>query len=483
MELRKLLQGIPVLDAKADLAVDVQSICYDSRKISKNSMFIAISGFCTDGNRYIAEAFENGAVVVVTESVPDMDVPYILVEDVRYAMAMIGRNLYGDPAKDMVLIGVTGTNGKTSVTMLLKYVLEKTLHNSIGLIGTVYNRIGEEKIPSHRTTPESLDLQKILSQMRSAGCSHVVMEVSSHAIALQRIAGLEFAVAAFTNLSEDHLDFHRSMEEYCQTKAALFRQCRQAVMNMDDPWGQQIEKQLSCPILHISEKCSADLSATNAHLNEFGVSFTVSSGKETTEVHVPIPGNFTVQNALCVMAIASQLGISLKQSARALAAAPGIPGRMEIVPTPGKPYTVMIDYAHTPDGLEKLLTSVGSFCKGNIILVFGCGGNRDRGKRSPMGKIAGNLADYLVITSDNPRFEQPMDIIKDILSGMDKSRKNCKVIENREKAIGYAMDIAKKHDIIILAGKGHETYQEIRGIRYPLDEREIVRRYLHVTEE
>ena len=317
--------------------------------------------------------------------------------------------------------------------------------------------------------------------MRDAGCTYAIMEVSSHAIALQRVAGLQYAVAAFTNLTEDHLDFHKTMEEYCRTKAELFSHCDKAVANKDDAWFVQMTQKATCPLLSTSVKGEGDLKAEQLQLLSDGISFTAVYQQERVAVKLPIPGKFTVYNALTVLGCALQLGISLAEAAAALRTAKGVKGRVEVVPTPGKEYTVLIDYAHTPDGLENVLSSVKNFCKGRLIAVFGCGGDRDPVKRPIMGKIGVEIADIAVITSDNPRTEEPMKIIEDILKGIDPAKNNYKVLENRPKAIQYAMDIAKKNDIIILAGKGHETYQEICGVKHHLDEREVVAAYLEET--
>jgi UDP-N-acetylmuramoyl-L-alanyl-D-glutamate--2,6-diaminopimelate ligase len=379
----------------------------------------------------------------------------------------------------MTMIGVTGTNGKTSVTLLLKQVIEKVLGAKVGLIGTMENRIGDLVIPTERTTPESFELQGLFAQMRDAGCKYVVMEVSSHAIALERIGGVHFDVAAFTNLTEDHLDFHKTMENYCDTKAELFNRCDKAVLNCDDSWFERISQNVKCDMLTTSVKGSGSLNARDLLLRADGIAFTAEMGTEHASVSLQIPGRFTVYNAITVLGIASQLGISLQTAASAMATAEGVRGRVEVVPTPGKPYTVLLDYAHTPDGLENVLTSVRDFCKGNLIVVFGCGGDRDPIKRPIMGHIGVSLADFAVITSDNPRNEDPMTIISDILKGVEDTHGEYIVIENRRKAIQYAMDKAGKNDIIILAGKGHETYQEIRGVKHHLDEREEVTAYLN----
>ena len=478
MKLKELLKDIPVLECKADSELEIENVWYDSRKVTRGSLFVAVSGFASDGNRFIPMAMEKGAVAVVTAKKPEADVPYVLVESDRLALALLGCNFYGHPAKSMTMIGVTGTNGKTSTTLLLKQVLEKVLGAKVGLIGTMANMVGEEVIPTERTTPESFDLQALFGRMRDAGCTHVVMEVSSHAVTLERIGGTHFDIAAFTNLTEDHLDFHKTMDAYCDAKAELFRRCNKAVINADDSYAHRMVAAAECPVLTTSVAGKGDLWAKDLQLQSEGIRFTAVSGSEEVAVQLPIPGKFTVYNALTVLGIAKQLGISLADSAGALKTAEGVKGRIEVVPTPGMPYSVLIDYAHTPDGLENVLSSVKDFCKGRLIAVFGCGGDRDPIKRPIMGEIGVKLSDIAIITSDNPRTEDPMAIIEDILKGVKKEFGEYIVMEDRRAAIRYAMDIAEKDDIIVLAGKGHETYQDIGGHKYHLDEREEVAAHL-----
>jgi len=482
MKLEQLLKDIKVVKTNLDLSLEIGDVVYDSRKVTPGSLFVAVAGFATDGNRYIPMALEKGAVAVVTAAEPGVDVPYVQVESDRLALALIGRNFYGDPAASMKLIGVTGTNGKTSSTLLLKHVVETVLGAKVGLMGTMENMIGQVRLPAERTTPESFELQGLLAKMRDAGCQYAIMEVSSHAVALDRVAGLHFAVAAFTNLTEDHLDFHKTMENYCAAKAQLFTRCEKAVANRDDSWFDAMCQNATAPVLATSAKGKADLYAEDVELRADGIAFTAVAGEHRVPVRVGIPGKFTVYNALTVLGTALQLGISLEDTAKALETAKGVCGRVEVVPTPGKPYTVLIDYAHTPDGLENVLSSVRDFCKGRLIAVFGCGGDRDPIKRPIMGRIGTDIADIAIITSDNPRTEDPMVIISDIVAGVDPAKKNYKVVENRPSAIRLAMDIGEKNDIIVLAGKGHETYQEINGIKHPLDEREVVASYLAETE-
>ena len=477
MKLKDLLQGITVIECTADLNMDITGVVRDTRKeIPAGSLFVAVSGFAFDGNRYIPMAMEKGAVAVITAKKPNMDVPYILVDSDRKALAMLGVNFYGHPAEKMTMIGITGTNGKTSVTLLLKHLLEKTLGAKVGLVGTMGNMIGDVELPTERTTPESFELQGLFAQMAEAGCTHCVMEVSSHALTLDRVGGVHYDVAAFTNLTEDHLDFHKTMQSYCDAKAELFRRCDRAVLNRDDEWFHRMVSGATCQVLTTSVKEAAGLKAEDLELLSDGIRFTAVCGGASVQVSLPIPGKFTVYNALTVLGVAIQLGIPLTAAAEALTTARGVKGRVEVVPTPGQPYTVLVDYAHTPDGLENVLSSVRGFCKGRLIAVFGCGGDRDPIKRPIMGKLGVKLADHTIITSDNPRTEDPMAIIRDITADLEEG--SWEIIEDRRKAIRYAMDIAKKDDIIVLAGKGHETYQEINGIKYHLDEREEVAAHL-----
>ena len=478
MKLRDLLKDIPVLECTADLEMDICDVHYDSRKVTPGSLFVAVTGFASDGNKFIPMALGKGACAVVTAKKPEGEVPYVLVESDRLALALLGCNFFGHPAKSMTMIGVTGTNGKTSTTLLLKQVLEKTLGAKVGLIGTMSNMVGHEEIPTERTTPESFDLQALFARMRDAGCTHVVMEVSSHAVTLERIGGTHFDIAAFTNLTEDHLDFHKTMDAYCDAKADLFRRCEKAVVNIDDSYADRILSAAACPVLTTSVAEEKGLYAKNLELFSEGIHFTAVCDGEEAAVTLPIPGKFTVYNALTVMGIAKQLGISLSDCAAALKDAQGVKGRVEVVPTPGMPYSVLIDYAHTPDGLENVLSSVRHFCKGRLISVFGCGGDRDPIKRPIMGRIGVELSDIAIITSDNPRTEEPMAIIKDILNGVNPELGEYIVMEDRRRAIRYAMDIAEKDDIIVLAGKGHETYQDIGGQKHHLDEREEVAAHL-----
>ena len=477
MKLSQLLADVEIVSTNVDMDMEVSGVSCDSRKVQPGDLFVAVVGYATDGNKYIPMAQEKGAKVVVS-AMPGEGEAYVQVRSDRQALAQIGANFYGHPTRKMTMIGVTGTNGKTSTTLLLKHVLETVLDAKVGLVGTMENHIGDLVMPAERTTPESLELQGLFARMESAGCTYAIMEVSSHAIALDRIMGIHYDVCAFTNLTEDHLDFHKTMENYGAEKAKLFSRCNKAVINADDEWAGMMERGANCPVLTTAQEKEACLRAEDAQLRSDGVTFTAVYGEEKAKVSLPIPGKFTVYNALCVLGIALQLGLPLDAAAKALATAKGVKGRVEVVPTPGKPYTVLIDYAHTPDGLYNVLSSVKGYCKGRLIALFGCGGDRDPMKRPIMGKIGTDIADIAILTSDNPRTEDPNKILQDVLQGVDPSKTNYVVMENRPKAIQYAMDIGQKDDIIVLAGKGHETYQEICGVKYPMDERDIVQSYL-----
>lgn len=482
MKLSQLLSGLEVLSSNVP-DLDITGVAYDSRKVIPGGAFVAISGFATDGNRFIPQALGLGAALVVTDRDPGEAVPHVLVPNARLALALLGANWFDHPAEKMTMVGVTGTNGKTSVTLLLKSVLEKVTGKKVGLIGTIQNMIGDTVVPTERTTPESFELQALFARMAEAGCGYVVMEVSSHAIALDRVGGVRFDAAAFTNLTEDHLDFHKTMENYADTKAELFARCARGVFNLDDSWcGRMLEK-ASCQTITCSEKdANADLLAENIRLESDRVEMDLRMAGKTIPVRVGIPGLFTAYNALTVLGLAKALDLPMDQAAAALESAQGVKGRIEVVPTPGQPFTVLIDYAHTPDGLDNILRSVRGFCKGRLVALYGCGGDRDRTKRPIMGKIGVDLADFVVFTSDNPRTEEPEAILKDILAGAEGTDTPYVVIENRPQAISWALDHAQPQDIIVLAGKGHETYQEIMGVKRHLDEREEVARWLEQKE-
>ncbi len=479
MKLSDLLQDIPVLESTADLDLEITGVSYDSRQVEAGHLFVAISGYAADGHRFIPMAMDRGAACVLCERPPEGDAPFVRVPNTRVALAQLGANWYGHPAEKMTILGVTGTNGKTTVTYLLKSVLEQTLGAKVGLIGTIQNMIGDRCLSTERTTPESFDLQGLFAEMAAAGCTHVVMEVSSHALYLHRVDCIPFAVGAFTNLTEDHLDFHKTMEAYRKAKALLFRRCGFSVFNVDDALVAKTVNEAACWAMTVSAKgAEADLTASDVELAADHVAFTGNYKGRSWPVRVGIPGEFTVYNALTVLGMAIGLGVRPEAAAQALGSAAGVKGRLEVVPTPGKDYTVLIDYAHTPDALENVLRAVRGFCKGRLIAVFGCGGDRDPIKRPIMGKIGVRLADLAIITSDNPRTEDPEKIISDILKGAQELDKPFLVVENRREAIARAMREAKADDVIVLCGKGHETYQIIGTEKTHLDEREEVAKNL-----
>lgn len=428
-------------------------------------------------------AVEKGAAVVISDRVPQVDIPYVLVRDCRRALALLSRNFFGDPAGEMQIIGITGTNGKTTTTYLLKHLLEDTIGAKVGLIGTNGNMIGSEFIHTERTTPESFELQQLFAEMKSAGCTHVVMEVSSHSLVLSRVAGIDFAVGAFTNLTQDHLDFHHTMEEYAAAKALLFSVCRVGCINIDDKWADNMMKNAPCRLLTYSaDGKEASLAAENIKLSAKGVSFTASCDGKRADVSLAIPGKFSVYNALNTIAVGLALGISLDDCAKAMKTAHGVKGRMELVPTDGD-YTIVIDYAHTPDALENALKALRADHDGRLVVLFGCGGDRDRTKRPIMGAIAADNADLVIVTSDNPRTEQPQAIIDEILVGLkDKATEHIAICD-RAEAIKWAIDNHRANDVILLAGKGHEDYQVVGHEKHHMDEREIVAEHIEKRNE
>ena len=440
-------------------------------------LFVALPGYKTDGHRYIRQALEGGAAAVLCQRPPEGEGPWLVTEDTRAALAILLSQLVRPSGPGTDPAGGHRTNGKTTTTTyLLKAMLEGCLHTKVGLIGTNQNLIGEESLPAHRTTPESYEVQELLREMADAGCTHVVMEASSHALVLHRLDSIPFRAGIFTNLTQDHLDFHGTMEAYRDAKGLLFRQCAAAVLNLDDEAGRYYAETVPVPTFAYSEcRDEADLTAKNLRLFPQRVEFEAVTRTPFRRVRLPIPGGFTIYNALGVLACGLVLGLPLDGCAAALGAAPGVKGRIEVVPTPTD-YTVLIDYAHT-DALENILTTVRDFTPGRVICLFGCGGDRDRTKRPRMGAVAGALADVAVVTSDNPRTEVPMDIINDILPGLEGAPAEVVVEPDRRAAIRRALSLARAGDTVVLAGKGHETYQEVDGVEYHLDEREEIAAY------
>lgn len=477
MRLRELLEGMEVISQTISPDTEITHVCVDSRATQKGSLFVAVPGNRCDGGHYARQAVDRGAVCVVCQSELPPDLPWVKVRDARLALSQLACRWYGHPSRQLTMLGVTGTNGKTTVTYLLRHILQRTGMKT-GLIGTVQNIVGEQTLPTQRTTPDALQIQQLLSAMTKNGCSHAVMEVSSHALDQHRAEGIDFAVGIFTNLTEDHLDYHGTMGCYCDAKAKLFQMSRMGVCNADDPWTERLLAGASCPSVYYGIHNPAEVWAEDIFLHSRSVDFTVCTARTRTPVHLGVPGRFSVYNALGAIAACGELGIPPEECAAALATFPGVAGRMEVVPTPGKPYTLLIDYAHTPDALENVLKTVRGFAQNRVIAVFGCGGDREREKRPLMGRIAGKLADLTIITSDNPRTEEPMAIIRDILPGIAGAEDKYIVEPDRRGAIALAMGRAAAGDVIVLCGKGHETYQEIGDKTIPMDEREIVRSLL-----
>lgn len=477
MRLRELLEGMEVISQTISPDTEITHVCVDSRATQKGSLFVAVPGNRCDGGHYARQAVDRGAVCVVCQSELPPDLPWVKVRDARLALSQLACRWYGHPSRQLTMLGITGTNGKTTVTYLLRHILQRTGMKT-GLIGTVQNIVGEQTLPAQRTTPDALQIQQLLSAMTKNGCSHAVMEVSSHALDQHRAEGIDFAVGIFTNLTEDHLDYHGTMGCYCDAKAKLFQMSRMGVCNADDPWTERLLAGASCPSVYYGIHNPAEVWAKDIFLHSRSVDFTVCTARTRTPVHLGVPGRFSVYNALGAIAACGELGIPPEECAAALATFPGVAGRMEVVPTPGKPYTLLIDYAHTPDALENVLKTVRGFAQNRVIAVFGCGGDREREKRPLMGHIAGKLADLTIITSDNPRTEEPMAIIRDILPGIAGAEDKYIVEPDRRGAIALAMGRAAAGDVIVLCGKGHETYQEIGDKTIPMDEREIVRSLL-----
>ncbi|MEG1560014.1 MAG: UDP-N-acetylmuramoyl-L-alanyl-D-glutamate--2,6-diaminopimelate ligase [Clostridia bacterium] len=471
MLLSILTQAIPHKLIGRD--ADIKRIEYDSRHVKEGDLFCCVSGTFSDGHKYAREAIEKGASALLCEHELPFLVPQIIVENTRVAMAETAARFYKYPSREMTIVGVTGTNGKTTTTYMLKSIFEHA-GKKVGLIGTIKNMIGSKIIATERTTPESVELQELLRRMADEDVDIVVMEVSSHSLVQGRVHGVHFAVGEFTNLTQDHLDYHKTFENYFQAKKILFYNCDKAIVNADDPYAKRIIEGTDCEVLTFGISKNADIYAKDIDITTSGVQFTMHKGKESILLSIPIPGLFSVSNALGAVGVAMSLGISLKSIKAGLEEMMSVAGRFEPLSTGGRDYTVFLDYAHAPDAVENVLKTVKEFSKGRIVTLFGCGGDRDRAKRPIMGEIAGRHSDFLIVTSDNPRTEEPISIIDMIMVGVKKSGCEYIIIEDRRKAIEYALNHAKKDDCIVLAGKGHENYQEINGIKNHFDEKEIV---------
>ena len=473
MTLKELLKNI---DAKitGNCDAEIKGIAYDSRKVKEGFLFVAIKGFETDGHKYIESAVNNGAVAVLGEEDIACACTYAKTSDTRKALALLSAEFFDHPEKKLKIIGLTGTNGKTTTTYLIRQILMLKGFRC-DLIGTNQTIIGDEIIESSRTTPESFDLFEIFSKMASSGGEYVVMEVSSHSLELDRVYGVTFETAVLTNITQDHLDFHKTMDNYARAKAKIFSMSKSGAINADDSYCNLMQEYAKGKAITYSIDNNSDVHAENIRISERGVIFTLNHDGQEREMRLGIPGKFSVYNALAAICACRNIGIEMTDIEKGLVLAKSIKGRIEVVRT-NTPYTIIIDYAHTPDGMENIISAVRAFAKARVITVFGCGGNRDATKRPKMGAIAEELSDIAVVTSDNPRCEEPMAIIEDILKGMKKD--NHVIVENRKEAIKYAMGIAKQDDIIILAGKGHETYQEINHVKHDFDERVVIKEIL-----
>ncbi len=461
--------------------LSITGIQYDSRKVTLGNLFVAIKGFQSDGHQYIRQALENGAIAIMIsdEAYCSNEYPWVLVEDGRLALAQISNAFYEHPSEKLTLIGVTGTNGKTTTTNLICKIIEAQGEQT-GLIGTIHNRIGGRILEGSRTTPESLELQQMFAQMVEAGIHYAVMEVSSHALELHRVTCCDFDMAVFTNLTQDHLDYHITMENYCKAKTILFRMLgekgekaglqKAAVINLDDPWAPQFLVASNVPVVTYSMHKDASWKAEDVHVGAEGVRYTVDGHP----VQLHLTGNFNVYNSLAALAVGEALGFPLEDVIHALEQVGGIAGRFQTVQG-AKDFSVIVDYAHTPDGLENVISTAQAFAKGRVITVFGCGGDRDRTKRPLMGAMAARLSDYCVVTSDNPRTEEPEQILQDILPGVTEHMQpeTYHVEVDRRKAIHYAVQMAQPGDVVLLAGKGHENYQDVNGQKHHFDDYEV----------
>lgn len=481
MNLNEVLDAITTLDVAGDRAVEISGVAYDSREVKSGGLFVAIPGSQSDGADFITDAMANGAAAIVSENRLELGrgTTHLQVPSARRALADIANLFFGDLSRQLRVIGVTGTNGKTTTAFMIRDILLAGKRVP-GLLGTVAYEIGERSIPASRTTPEAPDIHSMFKQMKEHGCDSVVMEVSSHAIALDRVHGIDFNIAVFTNLTQDHLDFHRNMDDYFDAKANLFEaieegEGRSVVINTDDPWGRKLleERTLSAQVMTYGFNADAQIIARKIKPDINGTRFLVKTPWGEGKVRMKLLGRFNVHNALAALAVGGLSGVDFGTMVHALEQMEAIPGRLELVPN-RKGRKIFVDYAHTDDALRNVLNTLREICKGRLIVVFGCGGNRDKGKREMMGRAACELADYSIVTSDNPRRENPGAIASDIVAGYDDSERY-EVVLDRRKAIERGIEMMRRRDLLVVAGKGHETYQEFDGTIVPFDDREKIR--------
>jgi UDP-N-acetylmuramoyl-L-alanyl-D-glutamate--2,6-diaminopimelate ligase len=484
MNLQTLLSCIDTMDIDGKTDVEIKGIAYDSRAVKPGWLFVAVSGGTVDGTGFITEAVSKGAVAVVSENNLRLGagVVHAQVRSARQALAEIANTYFGNCSSGMRVIGITGTNGKTTTAFMTRDILRDGGFMP-GLLGTVSYELGGRSIPATRTTPEAPDIHALFRQMKESGCDSAVMEVSSHAIALQRVHGIEFSTTVFTNLTQDHLDFHKDMDTYFNVKAQLFqsmerRDGRSAVINIDDPWGRKLVEECGvvADVVTYGFTGAAMVHAKDARIDAHGTTFEVSTPWGDAHVGMKLLGRFNIHNALAALAVGGLAGIDLKRMVRALGNIHSIPGRLELVPN-RKEKKVFVDYAHTDDALRNVLSTLREICKGRLIVVFGCGGDRDQGKREKMGHVAAALADYSFVTSDNPRNEDPGTIASAVAAGFD-NREQFEVLLDRRAAIEKGIRAIGRKDILLIAGKGHEAYQETKGAVVPFDDRETVKEIL-----
>lgn len=479
MLLGKILNGIDSEEIKGNVDIEISGIAYDSRKVKKDFIFVCIDGKTVDGHKFVSFAIENGAKVLLVQKdveAPE-DITIIKVKDTRLALAFISDAFYSHPSGKFKLVGITGTKGKTTTTFMIKAILEKA-DQKVGLVGTLGTRIGEEYLKTERTTPESLDLQSIFDEMNEKNVNSVVMEVSSQGLALDRVTGCEYEIGVFTNITQDHIGpkEHLSFENYIEAKKKLFKMCKKGLINIDAKYSEDIIKSSTCEILTYGIVGNADIKAEEIEKFPDGVTFKVTAPWFTGTVKVGMPGNFSIYNALAAIGVCGLLGVPF-EAVKAGLEKISVPGRAEVIYS-GEDFTVITDYAHTPDSFENILSTFKAFAQGRLVCVFGCGGDRDRSKRPVMAEIASRLSDFTIITSDNPRTEEPIAIINDIEKGIIGTMAEYITIIDRREAIKYAMKNFKPKDIIILAGKGDETYQIFGTKQIHFDERIVVKEIL-----